>query len=44
MAKMMGLSRAEIATELGKSEVAVRSILSRALAQLTDLLGARPDG
>lgn len=42
MAKMMGLSRAEIAAELGKSEVAVRSMLSRAMARLTELLG-NPD-
>lgn len=34
MARLMGLSHAEIAKELGKTEVAVRSILSRALAEL----------
>lgn len=39
MAKMMGLSRAEIAAQLGKSEAAVRTMLSRALARLTHLLG-----
>lgn len=38
MAKMMGLSRAEIATETGRSEGAVRTLLSRALARLTELL------
>jgi RNA polymerase sigma-70 factor (ECF subfamily) len=38
MAKLMGLSRAEIAAELGKSEGAVRMLLSRALARLTELL------
>jgi RNA polymerase sigma-70 factor (ECF subfamily) len=39
MAKMMGLSRAEIAAELGKSEGAVRMLLSRSMARLTELLG-----
>jgi len=34
MARLMGMSHAEIAKELGKTEVAVRSILSRALAEL----------
>lgn len=34
MARLMGLSHAQIAQELGKTEVAVRSILSRALAEL----------
>lgn len=41
MAKMMGMSRAEIAKETGKSEVNVRVMLSRALARLTELLGDR---
>lgn len=39
MAKMMGLSRGEIAQELGKSEGAVRMLLSRSMARLTELLG-----
>jgi RNA polymerase sigma factor (sigma-70 family) len=34
MARLMGLSHAQIAQELGKTEVAVRSILSRALAEI----------
>jgi RNA polymerase sigma factor (sigma-70 family) len=34
MSRLMGLSHAQIATELGKTDVAVRSILSRALADL----------
>lgn len=34
MARLMGLGHAEIARELGKTEVAVRSMLSRALAEL----------
>ncbi|MBL9076196.1 MAG: sigma-70 family RNA polymerase sigma factor [Planctomycetes bacterium] len=34
MARLMGMSHAQIAGELGKTEVAVRSILSRALAEL----------
>jgi len=38
MARLMGLSHAQIAAELGKSEVAVRSILSRALAELAESL------
>jgi RNA polymerase sigma-70 factor (ECF subfamily) len=38
MARLMGLSHAEIARELGKSEVAVRSLLSRALAELAEHL------
>ena len=38
MARLMGLSHAEIAKELGKSEVAVRSMLSRALAELATFL------
>ena len=36
--KIAGMRHAEIAAELGKSEVAVRTILSRALAKLADLL------
>lgn len=38
MARLMGLSHAQIAQELGKTEVAVRSTLSRALAELSAML------
>ncbi len=38
LAHVVGLSRAEIAEQLGKSEGAVRTMLSRALAELADLL------
>lgn len=38
MARLMGMSHAEIAAAVGKSEVAVRSILSRALAELSAAL------
>jgi RNA polymerase sigma-70 factor (ECF subfamily) len=38
MARLMGMSHAQIAQELGKTEVAVRSILSRALAELSAFL------
>jgi len=38
LAKIVGLSRAEIAQQLGKSEGAVRTMLSRALAHLAELL------
>jgi RNA polymerase sigma-70 factor, ECF subfamily len=38
MARLMGLSHAQIAQELGKTEVAVRSMLSRALAELSAFL------
>ncbi len=38
MARLMGMSHAEIARELGKTEVAVRSMLSRALAELSSYL------
>ncbi len=34
MSRLMGLPHAQIAAELGKSEVAVRAMLSRALADL----------
>ncbi|MGE0143362.1 MAG: RNA polymerase sigma factor [Planctomycetota bacterium] len=34
MHRLMGMSHAQIAAELGKTEVAVRSMLSRALAEL----------
>ena len=36
LAHVVGLSRAEIAARLGKSEGAVRTMLSRALADLAD--------
>jgi RNA polymerase sigma factor (sigma-70 family) len=38
MARLMGMSHAEIAKELGKTEVAVRTMLSRALAELAESL------
>lgn len=38
MARLMGMSHADIAAAVGKSEVAVRSILSRALAELSAAL------
>ncbi len=38
MARLMGLTHTQIAQELGKTEVAVRSILSRALAELSAFL------
>jgi len=42
MAKILGLSRAEIGAELGRSELAVRTLLSRALAQLaTELVSGQ---
>ncbi|HEX5054569.1 MAG TPA: sigma-70 family RNA polymerase sigma factor [Planctomycetota bacterium] len=41
--RLLGLSHAEIAARLGKTEVAVRKILSRGLARLTAVL-AEADG
>ena len=38
LARMVGLSRAEIAEVTGRSEGAVRTMLSRAQARLTELL------
>jgi RNA polymerase sigma-70 factor (ECF subfamily) len=38
LARVAGLSRAEIAEQMGRSEVAVRALLHRALARLADLL------
>ena len=38
-AKMLGLSHAELAAQLGKSEGALRSLLFRAMARLTEILG-----
>lgn len=46
-ARILGLSRAEIGERMGKSEGAVRVLLSRALVHLTELLeapGAGKDG
>ena len=40
---MLGMSHAELAEQLGKSEGAVRTMLSRALAQLADALDRRAD-
>jgi RNA polymerase sigma-70 factor, ECF subfamily len=42
LAHMVGLSRAEIAAETGRSEVAVRALLYRGMARLSELLGG-PD-
>lgn len=42
MAKMMGLPRAQIAIEMGRTEGSVRTLLCRALAQLADLLEGAP--
>ena len=42
--RVLGLSHAEIAEQLGKSEVAVRSLLHRALAHLTTLLHDPSEG
>lgn len=36
LSRMVGLSHAEIAVEMGRTEVAVRKLLSRALAELAD--------
>jgi RNA polymerase sigma-70 factor, ECF subfamily len=41
LAHLVGLSRAEIATELEKSEVAIRALLYRGMARLAELLGDR---
>jgi DNA-directed RNA polymerase specialized sigma24 family protein len=38
LARIVGLSHAEIAKEMGRSEGAVRTLLSRALARLATLL------
>ena len=42
--KLVGLPHAEVARELEKSEVAVRSLLHRALARLAIELGDGPAG
>lgn len=39
MSRILGLPHAEIALRVGKTEVAVRTMLSRALVQLASLLG-----
>jgi RNA polymerase sigma-70 factor (ECF subfamily) len=44
LARLVGLSRAEIAEEMGKSEGAVRTMLSRALAQLAEILEGDESG
>ena len=41
LAHLVGLSRGEIAEKLGKSEVAVRGLLHRAMARLAVLLGSQ---
>jgi len=43
LAHVVGLSRAEIAEQMGRSEGAVRVLLHRALARLSDLLGEEGD-
>jgi RNA polymerase sigma-70 factor, ECF subfamily len=42
-ARVLGLPHRELATRLGKSEVAVRALLFRAMARLTELLGDGAD-
>lgn len=39
LAKVVGLSRAEIGEQMGRSEAAVKMLLSRALAELAERLG-----
>jgi RNA polymerase sigma-70 factor (ECF subfamily) len=41
LSRVVGLSRAEIATELGTTEDAVRGLLSRALSRLSTILDRR---
>jgi RNA polymerase sigma factor (sigma-70 family) len=43
-ARMLGLSHAELATRLSRSEGAVRTLLCRALARLTELIADDSDG
>jgi RNA polymerase sigma-70 factor (ECF subfamily) len=38
MSRLFGLSRADIAAQLGKTEIAVKGLLARALSELADLL------
>lgn len=40
LSRMVGLSHAEIAVEMGRTEVAVRKLLSRALAELADRMAS----
>ena len=42
LSRLVGLRHAEIAEQLGRSEQAVRSLLSRSLAELADRLAERP--
>lgn len=42
LARVVGLSRAEIAEQMGKTEGAVRTLLSRALAELAEMV-TKPD-
>ncbi|MBL8695749.1 MAG: sigma-70 family RNA polymerase sigma factor [Planctomycetes bacterium] len=44
LSKFVGLSHAEIATEMGRSDTAVRTLLSRALARLAGILEKREGG
>ena len=44
LSRIIGLSHAEIAAKCGKSEVAVRSLLHRALARLALEMGEEPAG
>ena len=44
MSRLLGLSHAAIAYRLGKSEVAVRKILSRGLARLATTLAGSGEG
>lgn len=44
LARVVGLSRAEIAEKMGRSELAVRSLLFRANARLGNLLGSDSGG
>ena len=43
LARIAGLSRAEIAERMGRREGAVRTLLSRALARLAELLDERAE-
>ena len=43
LSRLCGLSHAELASKLGKSEVALRSLLHRALARLSTLIVIRGD-
>jgi DNA-directed RNA polymerase specialized sigma24 family protein len=42
LSRVLGLSNAQIAVELGKSDGAVRTLLSRALVRLSALLDETP--